>query len=67
MRNVISKSSDLSLYLFIFFKSKFKRKALAVLQLRAIKTTIHRGSRPEVFCKKGVLENFAKFTGLQLY
>ena len=26
----------------------------------------HRSSRPEVFCKKGVLRNFAKFTGKQL-
>ena len=25
-----------------------------------------RGSRPEVFCKKGVLKNFAKFTGKYL-
>ena len=23
----------------------------------------HRSSRPEVFCKKGVLKNFTKFTG----
>ena len=27
---------------------------------------IIRSSRPEVFCKKGVLKNFAKFTGKQL-
>ena len=26
----------------------------------------YRGSRPEVFCKKGVLGNFAKFTGKHL-
>ena len=26
----------------------------------------YRSSRPEVFCKKGVLRNFAKFTGKQL-
>ena len=25
-----------------------------------------RSSRPEVFCKKGVLKNFAKFTGKHL-
>ena len=24
-------------------------------------------SRPELFCKKGVLKNFAKFTGNHLY
>ena len=28
--------------------------------------TIFRSSRPEVFCKKGVLKNFAKFTGKHL-
>ena len=26
-----------------------------------------RSSRPEVFCKNGVLRNFAKFTGKHLY
>ena len=28
--------------------------------------SIIRSSRPEVFCKKGVLKNFAKFTGKHL-
>ena len=28
---------------------------------------IPRSSRPEVFCKNGVLRNFAKFTGKHLY
>ena len=27
---------------------------------------IYRSSRPEVFCEKGVLRNFAKFTGQHL-
>ena len=27
---------------------------------------MNRSSRPEVFCEKGVLRNFAKFTGKQL-
>ena len=27
---------------------------------------LFRSSRPEVFCRKGVLRNFAKFTGKQL-
>ena len=27
---------------------------------------VRRNSRPEVFCKKGVLRNFAKFTGKHL-
>ena len=29
-------------------------------------TLIYRSSRPEVFCKEGALENFAKFTGKHL-
>ena len=29
-------------------------------------TSVVRSSRPEVFCKKGVLRNFAKFTGKHL-
>ena len=28
---------------------------------------LYGSSRPEVFCKKGVLRNFAKFTGKHLY
>ena len=28
--------------------------------------SIFRSSRPEVFCKKGVLRNFSKFTGKRL-
>ena len=28
--------------------------------------TCYRGCRPEVFCKKGFLKNFAKFTGKHL-
>ena len=31
-----------------------------------LKISLSRSSRPEVFCKKGVLRNFAKFTGKQL-
>ena len=39
------------------------------MKLRRInnkKVTKRRRSRPEVFCKKGVLRYFAKFTGKQL-
>ena len=28
--------------------------------------SINRSSRPEAFCRKGVLRNFVKFTGRQL-
>ena len=31
-----------------------------------VELSIYRNSRPEVFCKKGVLRNFVKFTGKQL-
>ena len=31
--------------------------------MKASFNTIYRSSRPEVFCKKGVHRNFAKFTG----
>ena len=33
---------------------------------RDVITIICRSSRPELFCKKGVLRNFAKFTGKHL-
>ena len=40
---------------------------MATLRLHgAIGGYSSRSSRPEVFCKKGVLKNFAKFTGKQL-
>ena len=32
----------------------------------SVGTIIFRGSRPEVFCKKDILKNFAKFTGKHL-
>ena len=33
---------------------------------QSLNTIKHGSSRPEVFCKKGVLRNFAKFTGKHL-
>ena len=33
---------------------------------QSLNATKHRNSCPEVFCKKGVLRNFAKFTGKHL-
>ena len=39
----------------------------SVVQVWAAKVIYsYRGNRPKVFCKKGVLENFAKFTGKHL-
>ena len=32
----------------------------------SINPSVYRSSRPEVFCKNGVLKNFAKFTGKHL-
>ena len=37
-----------------------------ILDLPKISTKIIKNSRQEVFCKKGVLRNFAKFTGKHL-
>ena len=36
------------------------------VHLHLFHITIFRSSRPEVFCKKGVLKNFKKFTGKNL-
>ena len=33
---------------------------------KEIRAIPYRSSRPEMFCKKGVLRNFAKFTGKHL-
>ena len=40
-----------------------------MLQVTLVKTRhkIYRSSRPEVFCKKDILETFAKFTGQYLF
>ena len=38
-----------------------------LLGFSARKCCLSRSSRPEVFCEKGVLRNFAKFTGKHLF
>ena len=48
----------------------FLRTALYRTRMVAVSVSIqniYRSSRPEIFCKKGVLRNFAKFTGKQLH
>ena len=45
------------------FFTLLSRKSKTQAQTR---TLIVRSSRPEVFCGKGVLRNFAKFTGKHL-
>ena len=37
--------------------------SLYFAKIKFSKHTLYRSSHPEVFCKKGVLKNFAKFTG----
>ena len=39
---------------------------IELLKNRYIHILMSRSSRPEVFCKKGVLKNLAKFTGKHL-
>ena len=50
-----------------FFESPQQVRRVFVFQNRDnIHTCLSRSSRPEVFCKKGVLRNFTKFTGKHL-
>ena len=58
----------------MFYKESFKRNLLIskhsyqnVAKLLFVKHMHYRNSRPEVFCKKGVPKNFAKFTGKYLW
>ena len=51
-----------------FFEDILKlKKSYLILKTRWIHFWSARSSRPEVFRKKGVLKNFAKFTGKHLY
>ena len=36
------------------------------MHIATVSVIIYRSSRPEVFCKKGALKNFTKFTGNHL-
>ena len=47
--------------------SAFLYALCELLEEQAVLCGNNRSSRPEVFCKKGVLRNFAKFTGKHLY
>ena len=46
--------------------SQFLRTFLRAIQFRKVLSQINRSSRPEMFCKKGVLRNLTKFTGVFL-
>ena len=46
-------------------RSKFTYFIFRTVIIKSLKR-LHRGGRPEVLCKKGVLKNCAKFTGKSL-
>ena len=59
-KTIFQDSLILPIPAFKLFK-KLQMRSMRNFELSAIKS-----SRPEVFCKKGFLRNFAKFTGKQL-
>ena len=69
--NVVSKqkkNENTECYcIFIPFKSHVNSKQGSLIFLLFGSWSLVRSSHPEVFCKKGVLRNFAKFTGKHLY
>ena len=50
-----------------WFEHKKGKKRDKICTQKTFFATIYRSNRPEVFCKKFVLRNFAKFTGKHLY
>ena len=52
--------------MFISFKSNLNSKQSSLIFLLFWSWSLVRSSHPEVFCKKGVLRNFTKFTGKHL-
>ena len=52
--------------MFIPFKSHLNSKQGSLIFLLSGSWSLVRSSHPEVFCNKGVLRNFAKFTGKHL-
>ena len=49
-----------------WFEHKKGKKRDKICTQKTFFATIYKSSRPEVFCKKGVPRNFAKFTGKHL-
>ena len=52
------------------FKTHFSEVMMMMMKCKFTSDTKllnFKSSRPEVFCKKGVLRNFAKFTGKHLF
>ena len=52
--------------MFIPFKSHLNSKQGSLIFLLFGSWSLVRSSHPEVFCRRGVLRNFAKFTGKHL-
>ena len=49
-----------------FFTTLLHPMTQSYITKQTNRSLLHRSSRPEVFCKKGVLRNFAKFAGKHL-
>ena len=54
---------DLCIYVNFEFPSAFLYALCELLEEQAVLYGNNRSSGPEVFCKKGILRSFAKFTG----
>ena len=57
----------ISLWQFVIFHISKKFRAWYISQISGVQNKEFYFSHPEVFCKKGVLWNFAKFAGKHLY
>ena len=57
--NVLHQEIEMQLFVFPLFDYTFTREREIVIRSLAV----YRSSRPKLFCKKGILKNFAKFTG----
>ena len=61
IKNFFSKSDQIRRFLSVF--PKFLKKIVLITFNFFKSFALQRNSRPEVFCEKGVLRNFARFTG----
>ena len=64
IKNFFSKSDQIRRFLSVF--PKFLKKIVLITFNFFKSFALQRNSRPEVFCEKGVLRNFARFTGKHL-
>ena len=56
----------MSLFCCLGIYGSYRSTGIPIADVISFDTSIYRTSRPGVFCKKGVLRNFTKFTGKQL-